>query len=94
MTAAELLPTLPLEPRRCCRQEFTRGRGFCVRGCASLSFLLCPEQYVGSGGWRGSGGLGNPWKPGLGEERCGRNQGQALGAMGQPGEEHPQQLPG
>lgn len=44
-----------------------RGCSFRMHGwCASLSFLLCPEQYMGSQCQRGSGRLGNPWKPGPG----------------------------
>lgn len=54
----------------CCWKEFILRMQFSGAwpGCepflsSSFSFLLSPEQYMGSECWRGSRGLGNPWKP-------------------------------
>lgn len=71
MTWAEHLP-IPFGGAWCCcgeefilRMQFSGAWPGCEPFLSSLSFsfLLSPEQYTGSECWRGSRGLGNPWKP-------------------------------
>lgn len=67
-------------------RDLFRGRGFAMYGWqASLSFLLCPEQYMGSEHPRRSRGLGKPWKPGPGWVcSSGMDRGQAAGTGSHP----------